>query len=93
MCINGGGYESTPPRAMSCLAWNCRGLGNLRAEEELEVIIRAQDPLIIFLSETWADKNRLKEIRCKIKYAGLFTVPSIDRGGGLALLWKSDIVV
>ena len=93
MCINGGGCESAPPRAMSCLAWNCHGLGNPCAEEELEIIIQAQAPLIVFLSKTWADKNRLEEIRCKIKYAGLFTVPSVDRGGGLALLWKSDIVV
>ena len=42
---------------MSCLAWNCCGLKNLHVEEELEELIRAQDPLIVFLSETWFEKK------------------------------------
>ena len=78
---------------MSCLAWNCRGLGNPQVEDELENIIRAQDPLIVFLSETWSGRKQLEKLRCKIKYAGLFTVPSQGRGGGMALLWKSDVTV
>ena len=78
---------------MSCLAWNCRGLRNPQAEDELENIIRAQDPLIVFLSETWSGRKQLEKLRCKIKYAGLFIVPSQGRGGGLALLWKSDVAV
>ena len=61
---------------MSCLAWNCRGLGNPLAEDELEEIIRAQDPVMVFLSKTWSGRKQLEKIRCKIKYAGVFTVPS-----------------
>ena len=45
------------------------------------------------MSETWSGRKRLEKLQCKIKYAGLFTVPSPGRGGGLALLWKSDISV
>ena len=75
---------------MSCLAWNCRGLRNPQAEDELEEIIRAQDPLIVFLSETWSRKKQLEKIKHKVKYTGLFTVPSCGRGGGLALLWKVE---
>ena len=67
---------------MSCLAWNCRGLGNPRAKRELEDLIQAQDPLIVFLSETWADKEQLESLKVKIKYAGLFYVQSQDRGVG-----------
>ena len=78
---------------MSCLAWNYRGLGNPLAEDELEEIIRAQDPMMVFLSETWSGRKQLEKIRCKIKYAGVFTVPSQGRGGGLALLWKSEVTV
>ena len=55
---------------MSCLAWNCRGLGNPHAKRELEDLIQAQDPLIVFLSETWADKEQLENLKVKIKYVG-----------------------
>ena len=76
---------------MSCLAWNCCRLKNLHAEEEFEELIRAQDPLIIFLLENWFEKKQLEKIRCNVKYVGLFTVPRQSKGGELALLWKSDI--
>ena len=61
---------------MSCLAWNCRGLGIPRARKELEDLIQAQAPLIVFLSEIWVDKEQLERLKCKIKFAGLFVVNS-----------------
>ena len=76
---------------MSCLAWNCRGLGNPRAKSELEELIQAQAPLIVFLSETWADKEQLERLKYKVKFAGLFVVHNQERGGGLALLWQHGI--
>ena len=47
---------------MSLLVWNCRELGNLHTGKELEVLIRAKDPSVVFLAETWADEARLKEV-------------------------------
>lgn len=47
---------------MSCLAWNCCRLGNQHAEDELEALIQAQDPFIVFLSETWYEKEQLEKI-------------------------------
>ena len=52
---------------MSCLAWNCRELGNPLLKRELEDLIQAQTPLIVFLSETWADKEQLDRFNWKIK--------------------------
>ena len=49
--------------------------------------------MIVFLLETWFGRKQLAKIRCKIKYVGLFTVPSQGRGGGLVLLWKSEVTV
>ena len=40
--------------------WNYCGLGNLRTKKELGVLVRAKDPSIIFLAETWSDEARLK---------------------------------
>ena len=78
---------------MSCLAWNCHRLGNPHAKRELEDLIQAQAPLIVFWSETWVDKEQLDRFKWKIKYASLFAVQSQDRGGGLALLWQKGVLV
>ena len=48
---------------MSLIIWNCRGLGNLHTGKELEVVIRAKDPSVVFIAETWADEAKLKDIQ------------------------------
>ena len=79
---------------MSLLVWNCRGLGNLRIGKELGVLIRAKDPSVVFLVETWADEARLKEIQRNIKFDNLFYMDRNPRGGGgLALYWKNSFDV
>ena len=70
---------------MSIIVWNCHGLGNLRTGKELEVVIRAKDPSIVFIAETWADEVRLQEIKRNIEFDNLFFVEKNNRGGGLAL--------
>ena len=76
---------------MSIIVWNCHGLGNLRTGKELEVVIRAIDPSIVFIAETWADEVRLQEIKRNIEFDNLFFVEKNNRGGGLALFWKNSI--
>ena len=76
---------------MSIIVWNCHGLGNLRTGKELEVVIRAKDPSIVFIAETWADEVWLQEIKRNIEFDNLFFVERNNRGGGLALFWKNSI--
>ena len=89
--INGGGYASTPPITISCLVWNCRGLGNPRTENELTDLVWAKDPSVVFLAETWADEVRLKNVLRKIRCENIFNAPRTNRGGGLVLFWRSSI--
>jgi len=42
---------------MKLLAWNCKGLENRLAVQELVDIVQAQDPTFAFLSETWLGKE------------------------------------
>ena len=76
---------------MNLLCWNCRGLGNLPTEQELGDLIRAQDPSVVFLAETWLDKARLEEIRSKLKFGGMIEVCRETRGGGIVIFWKKDV--
>ncbi|XP_075645287.1 uncharacterized protein LOC142616293 [Castanea sativa] len=66
-------------------------LGNLHTEKELEVLIRAKDPSIVFLAKTWADETRLKDIQQSIKFDNLFFIERHSRAGGLALYWKNSL--
>ena len=91
--LNGRGCKAALPGLMSCLVWNCCGLGNLLTEKELGVLVRAKDPSVMFIAETWADEARLKDIKRKLEFDHLFVVPRINRGGGLALFWRNSIDV
>ena len=53
-------------------------------------MIWAQDPLVVFLAETWLDKARLEEIKMRFKFEGLMEVSRTGRGGGVAILWKKE---
>ena len=78
---------------MSCLVWNCRGLGNSCIENELAEMMRAKDPFVIFLAETWVDEARLKNVLRKIKFENMFIAPRSNKGGGLVLYWRESIDV
>ena len=78
---------------MKILAWNCRRLGNRLVVQELVDIIQAQDPSIVFLSETWSNREQMVCIKERLDFGDLFIILNEGRGGGLALLWKANIKV
>lgn len=78
---------------MSVLSWNCRGLGNPATIRVLMDLVQAKKPSIIFLMETFSNKNKLEPIKIKLGFQGLFVVGSMGHSGGLALLWKEGTEV
>ena len=76
---------------MSCLAWNCYGLGNLCTRKELVEIIRAKDPSIIFLAETLTDEVRLDMIQRNIEFDHQWVVQRGGRRGGLVHFLRSSV--
>ena len=66
---------------MSCLAWNCRGLGNLCTRRELGEIIQAKDPFVVFLVKTFIDDARLEFVQRSIGFDHRWVVPRMGRGG------------
>ena len=78
---------------MSCLIWNCRGLGNPGTVNELAELVWAKDPSVMFLAGTWADKARPKDVMRKIQFENMFVSPRTTRGGGLILFWRESVNV
>ena len=90
---NGEGRPSAQPISMNALAWNYRGLRTCRAVRELVNIVQVQGPKIVFLLEMWSDKEYMEKVHCDLEFDGFFAIPNNGRGGGLAMLWKFEIVV
>ncbi|KAL8116071.1 hypothetical protein AgCh_022528 [Apium graveolens] len=86
----GGTGKPGPPRTMSLLAWNCRGLGKPRTIQFLKHITQQKRPSIIFLSETLAREKKVAEVCKTLNFAGFISIEVQGHSGGLALLWKNE---
>ena len=81
---------------MSTLSWNCRGLENHRTVQALRSNVEREVPSLVFLMETKIPRKqqyKMKEIQNSVSFTQGLIVPSEGRSGGLALLWKPEIVV
>ena len=76
---------------MSCISWNCRGLGNPCTVHELADLVRIKDPSAVFLMETWSNEEHLELFRCCLHFNNKLVVPSNNKGGGLALFWNNNL--
>ena len=54
-------------------------------------MIRAQDPAIVFIAETWLVEARLKVLLKNLKFRNMHVVSEETQGGGLVLLWRGDV--
>lgn len=80
---------------MKILSWNCRSLGNLRAVQALDDLLRQYKPDVVFLIETLVDSKKIEELRKKLHFDFGYGVSRTGRSGGLAVLSRlsSKIVV
>lgn len=77
---------------MNYLSWNCRGLGSPRAIRILGDLIKSKNPDLVFLSETLVEGSVMKNIAEKLGFRNVFIVEKVGRSGGLAVLWKHNVV-
>ena len=76
---------------MNIMTWNCQGLRSPRTVHELTKLIRKFKPHIIFLIETKRKKSEMEWLRYKWDFSNCLTMDCIGRGGGLAMLWSSEV--
>ena len=56
---------------------------------ELEEIVRAKDPSVVFLAKTLTDEARLEFVQSSLGFDHRWVVPRVGRSGGLVIYWKS----
>ena len=78
---------------MSCLSWNCRGLGNPGTVHELANLVWVKASSVVFLMETWLTEEYLEKLSCFLHFSSKLLVSSNKKGGGIALFWNNDFDV
>ncbi|CAL1382259.1 unnamed protein product [Linum trigynum] len=74
---------------MSCISWNCRGIGPPRTKNHLRRMIRKFRPSIVFLMETKNNEETMEDLRVQNNFQGKFYVHPEGTAGGLALWWTA----
>ena len=78
---------------MNLVSWNFQGLRNPKVVRALHSMVKMKAPKVLFLMETKLDCRRMEVIRIKVGFDFVFTVPSLGRNGGLALIWQKEVNV
>lgn len=78
---------------MSVLSWNCCSLGPNATVLEFKQLVARVRPYLIFLSEVRCSRQWVEGIRSQIGYDSSFVVRGEGTGGGLALIWDTNVVV
>ena len=78
---------------MSCLNWNCRGLGNGATVRELRELAKKFAPTVLCVLETQVNKARVEGLRHTLGYDKAFAVSSSGRSGGLGIFWNNNLNV
>ena len=78
-----------PPGPMSCLSWNCRGLGNAATVGELRNLAKKYAPTVLCVLETQIHKSRMELLKGTLGYDNSFAVSSSGRSGGLGIFWNN----
>ena len=75
---------------MSCLSWNCRGLGNASTVKELRDLAKKVAPTVLCVLETQVHKARVEGLKNTLGYDNAFAVSSAGRSGGLGIYWNNN---
>jgi exonuclease III len=78
---------------MSCLSWNCCGLGNAATVKELRDLAKQFAPSVLCVLETQIHKSRVEGLKSALGFANAFAVSSSGRSGGLAIFWNNEIKI
>lgn len=76
---------------MNFISWNCRGLENSRTVRCLRDLVKSRNPKFLFLSETIACSDKIKDTSIQLGFSNFFAVDRSGMGGGLAVMWRRHV--
>lgn len=76
---------------MSCISWNCQGLGNPSTVRALGDLLKVHKPSFPFLIVTISFSSRIEELRVRFGFYYCFAVDRVGHSGGLVVLWKRSV--
>jgi len=76
---------------MSCISWNCRGVGSPSTILNLKYLNQTYKPDVIILFETLCLSNKIEELKYILNLDSCFCVDREGRGGGITILWRNSI--
>lgn len=74
---------------MSCISWNCRGLGNAATVKELREIVKNFAPTVLCVLETQIHRARVESLKSTLGFDNSFAVSSSGHSGGLGIYWNN----
>jgi exonuclease III len=70
---------------MSCLSWNCRGLGNAATVKELRELAKRTAPFVLCVLKTQVHKARVEGLKSTLGFDYAFVVSNSGRSGGMGI--------
>ena len=78
---------------MSCLAWNCRGLGKAPTRRDLGALTRRIKPDCLFLIECKISKRRIETVGRRLEFSYWCVVEGEGKAGGIELFWRIGVEI
>ena len=78
---------------MSCMSYNCRGVGRDATVREIRDLKRRFNPTIFCVLETQVHKARVEGLASTLGYDHSFAISSSGRSGGIGLFWTNEIKI
>jgi exonuclease III len=77
---------------MSCLSWNCRGLGSASTVKELPRLAKKIAQIVLCVLETQVHRARVEGLKGTLGFDNAFAVSSSGRSGGLGIFLNNNTI-
>lgn len=78
---------------MKCISWNCWGLRNPKAVQELCNLVKQEGPDVVLVMETKINDKRVQRMKSILGFYGCVAVSSEGLSGGIGLFWTTEVLL
>jgi hypothetical protein len=75
---------------MSCLSWNCHGLGSAATVKELRDLARRVSLTVLCVLKIQVHKARVENLKNTLGFDCSFAISSAGHSGGLGIFWNNN---